>query len=459
MLDEFRDINAVVVGLGRSGIAATRLLHFLGSKVKATDSRILNTKSLNLPEDVVIETGGHSKEILDGAELVVISPGVPPWIEIIKEAENRGVEVISEIELAYRCTEEFEVPWIGITGTNGKSTTTTLVEMMMRRQGLKIIAGGNIGTPMTELVLEMLLTKTQRSSDFLVAELSSFQLEKIKRFHSHISTILNITPDHQDRYSDIREYLGAKMKIFQNQGKEDYLVLNSDQPVIKDLCRECTSEVFYFSRRGPVKGVYLEDNYIVLNRDGKPIPLINTSQMGLKGVHNIENAMVASLIAYLCGVSPENITAVLKEFRGLPHRMEFVAEIDGISFYNDSKGTNIDAVIKSVEGFRCPVILILGGRDKGADFSILGMFRRTIRKVICIGEAKDKIKAQLSGVLPTEDASDMDEAVQKAFTAASGGGVVLLSPGCASFDMFQNFEERGEAFKRAVKELESVTRK
>jgi UDP-N-acetylmuramoylalanine--D-glutamate ligase len=459
MLDEFKNIDVVVVGLGRSGIAATRLLHFLGSKVRATDSRILDAKVLNLPADVVVETEGHSKEILDGAEIVVISPGVPPWIEIIKEAEFRGVEIISEIELAYRCTEEFRIPWIGITGTNGKSTTTTLVDMMLKQQGLKTLAGGNIGTPMAELVLEMLVSNTYNETDFLVAELSSFQLERIRKFRPFVSAILNITPDHQDRYRDMKEYLDAKIRIFQNQKKGDYLILNYDQQVTRDLCKNCSAEVFYFSRREPVRGVYLKGSTIVLNIDSHPIPLIETSQLGMKGVHNIENAMAASLIAYLCGVRPESIKTALTGFRGLPHRMEFVANIEGVDFYNDSKGTNIDAVIKSVDSFRCPVVLILGGKDKGADFSVLGMFSGMVKKVICIGEAKEKVEAQLSGVLPTEEASDMDEAVQRAFSAAPEGGVVLLSPGCASFDMFQNFEERGDAFKRAVKELKSAARK
>ncbi|HEC97664.1 MAG TPA: UDP-N-acetylmuramoyl-L-alanine--D-glutamate ligase, partial [Nitrospirae bacterium] len=452
--------RVLVVGLGRSGLAAARLLHFLKAEVTVTDTgdkNVLSQTLKNLPGDVRVETGGHSPVLLEDTDMVVVSPGVSLKQPFFDLAMELGIEVIGEMELAFRLLRPYGISWVSITGTNGKSTTTTLIDLMLTREGFRVITGGNLGTAITEEVLRCLKDGTAGDVDYVVVEVSSFQLESIRSFAPSLASILNITPDHLDRYKDMEGYIKAKTEIFKNQTRDDCLILNLDDPLVRELGAHASPEVFYFSRQEnpltgmggvtpPIpRGAYMRDGWLCINADGKEDRIIRVQDVRIKGVHNIENALAASLNAFLCGVDMAAIRDVLSEFRGLEHRMEFVEEIKGVRFYNDSKGTNPGSVIKSLEGFQDGVILILGGRDKGSDFTPLREYMKgRVKGLVVIGEARDKILRQLDGVTDTLEAEDMTDAVRKAYSMAGAGDVVLLSPGCASFDMFEDFEHRGE---------------
>ncbi|NOZ26132.1 MAG: UDP-N-acetylmuramoyl-L-alanine--D-glutamate ligase [Nitrospirae bacterium] len=455
-----RSRNVVIVGLGRSGIAAARLLHFLGADVTVTDARerdALSDAVKELPADVGIETGGHPARLLDDADTVVVSPGVPLDQPFFDLAGKRGIEVIGELELAFRILSPYGIPWVAITGTNGKSTTTTLVHMILARGGQRVIAGGNIGTPITEEVLGVVRDGGAGDLDRVVVEVSSFQLESTRDFAPSVASILNISPDHLDRYDDIGDYIRAKTRIFRNQTPGDSLVLNLDDPVVRDLGGRARSELFYFSTEERPRGAYIRDGRLCIGIDGSEIGIVGVRDLRIRGAHNTENALAALLVSYLCGVDVAAIREVLSEFKGLEHRMEFVAEIEGVEFYNDSKGTNIGSVVKSLEGFRQGVILILGGRDKGSDFTTLRKYMTgRVKGLVVIGEARQKILGQLGGIAEACEAGDMKDAVTTAFSMAEAGDVVLLSPGCASFDMFESFEHRGAMFKESVMRLRNT---
>lgn len=464
--------RALVVGLGRSGLAAARLLHFLKAEVTVTDTRdkeVLSQTLKNLPGDIRVELGGHSPVLLEDTDMVVVSPGVSLNQPFFDLAGERGIEVIGEMELAFRVLRPYGIPWVAITGTNGKSTTTTMIDLMLTRGGFRVITGGNLGTAITEEGLRCLKDGTAGDVDYIVVEVSSFQLESIRDFAPSLASILNITPDHLDRYKDMEGYIKAKTGIFKNQTSDDCLILNLDDPLVGELGSHASSEVFYFSRqespltsRGGVtppipRGAYLRAGRLCINADGKEDRIIRVQDLRIKGIHNIDNALAASLNAFLCGVDLEAIRDVLSEFRGLEHRMEFVEEVEGVSFYNDSKGTNPGSVIKSLEGFQDGIILILGGRDKGSDFTPLREYMKgRVKGLVVIGEARDKILGQLHGVTATLEAEDMTDAVRKAYSMAGAGDVVLLSPGCASFDMFEDFEHRGKIFKKSVRRLKNL---
>ncbi len=450
------------MGLGRSGLAAARLLRYLDAEVTITerkDRRSLSPLLGSVPEGVRIEAGGHPATLLDRTDIVVVSPGVPVEQPLLRSARERGIEVIGEMELAYRVAEPYRVPWIAVTGTNGKSTTVTLTGLMLRRAGYNAVVAGNIGTPITEEVLNHSTAGTIGELDYVVVEVSSFQLESIQRFRPSQASILNISPDHLDRHGDMGSYVEAKAGIFRNQGPEDRLILNLDDPYSGDLGARAPSELFYFSRAERIRGAYLDGGWLCLDTDGSERRVVRADEVRIRGLHNLENALAASLNAYLCGVDPAVIRAVLMEFDGLEHRMELVDELQGVSFYNDSKGTNVGSVLRSIEGFGGGIILILGGMDKGGDFSLLrDPLRRRAKGLVVMGEAKEKILGELGTIAATETADDMTEAVGKAYSLAEAGDVVLLSPGCASFDMFEDFEHRGRAFKEAVEELRRTLR-
>ncbi len=455
-----KDRRVLVVGLGRSGLAAARLLHFLKAEVTVTDTRdreLLSQTLKTLPDGIRVETGGHSPVLLEDTDMVVVSPGVSLNQPFFDLAGERGIEVIGEMELAFRLLRPYGIPWVAITGTNGKSTTTTLVDLMLTRGGFRVITGGNLGTAITEEVLRCLNDGNAVDVDYVVVEVSSFQLESIRDFAPSLASILNITPDHLDRYKDMDAYIEAKAEIFKNQTRDDCLILNLDDPIVRELGSHAPSGVFYFSgQEKPLasRGACLRDGWLCINADGEEERIIRVEDVGVKGVHNMENALAASLNAFLCGVDTAAIRDVLSEFRGLEHRMEFVEEIEGVGFYNDSKGTNPGSVIKSLEGFQDGVILILGGRDKGGDFTPLREYiRGRVKGLVVIGEAGKKILGQLGDVTASLEAEDMIDAVTKAYSMAGAGDVVLLSPGCASFDMFEDFEQRGEIFKEAVRRL------
>jgi UDP-N-acetylmuramoylalanine--D-glutamate ligase len=451
--------RALVVGLARSGVAAANLLAAQGQSVTATDLRTeaeLDEFTRRLSPAVDIVAGGHPEHLFDEVKLIVVSPGVPLSIRPLLKAREAGVEVIGELELAWRVMKD--VPFYAVTGTNGKSTTVTLLDLMMKKSGKRSLLGGNIGTPLSEELAKRANGKLHiEDIDCVVAEVSSFQLESTVHFRPRGAAVINVTPDHMDRYDSMDDYRGAKGRIFLTQTERDFLVLNADDPECMELYASISKRkgavppVAFFSRRKEVDGVFLMGETIIYR--GKH--LVSVSDIGIEGVHNLENAMAASLMALLAGCGPEDVREVLKSFRGLEHRCEFVREINGVRFINDSKGTNVGAVIKSVEGFnKGPLVLIAGGRDKNGDFNKLTEAARgRLKKAVLIGEASRKIKDALDRVVECVYASDLEDAVRKGFETASSGDVVLLSPGCASFDMFRDFEHRGEEFKRLVREL------
>jgi UDP-N-acetylmuramoylalanine--D-glutamate ligase len=471
------------------------ILVLLGARVWITDIKpydsLKETIKL-LPPSVEIAAGGHPEELFNKADIIVVSPGVSLDIPPLMRARIKGVSVIGELELAYRVIQDtgYRIQdeknhascivhrasclpsFVAVTGTNGKSTVTTLVDLMLKRAGFKTLLGGNIGNALTEEILKW--GRGQGSGvkevlpdalpDFIVAEVSSFQLESIEEFRPKAAAILNITPDHMDRYHTAEEYIDAKVRIFENQGAGDFLILNADDPAVMKVESEKLKvksekpKIFYFSRQKEVEGAYLKDGLIYFNMPKLGIQPFNLqpSSFRIKGVHNLENAMAASLVALASGCPANAVRDVLMDFPGLEHRLEFVCEIDGVSFINDSKGTNIGAVIKSLESFE-NIILIMGGRDKAGDFTVLrDLIAKRVKTLVLIGEAKEKIAKAAEGAVDMVFAADINDAVEKSMSKARKGDVVLLSPGCASFDMFLNFEDRGRKFKEAVKQIKNL---
>lgn len=475
-LSELQDRKIAIVGLGKSGTALAKLLSSLGAKLIINDKKPteeIEKDLTSLSHSVYKMFGGaHPPDILEEAQLVVVSPGVPMSTPSIVSAIYKGIPVIGEIEMSWEILTLLkpDIKIIGITGSNGKSTTSTLTYEFLKKDGKKVVLAGNIGFPMAEVVYE--IYKGQIDIDYLVLELSSFQLEGIRNFKVHSAAILNITPDHMDRYSGMREYIEAKAKIFQNQGGDDFLVLNMDDKNTVSaiehlrnvyLKRGKLPHIFYFSRLQRVYGAFLERDFVRFYareelpekiRQEMESTLLPKDSFKIKGVHNIENIMAASLLAFSVECRGEAIKEVVTEFPGLPHRMELVREIEGVSYINDSKGTNVDAVAKSLESFAGNVILIAGGRDKDGDFTALReLVQKKVKALILIGEASQKIADSLGDLVPYYLEQDMKSAVLKAKEISHKGDIVLLSPGCASFDMFRNFEHRGEVFKEIVNSL------
>lgn len=474
MSNRFKDKNVVVVGLAKSGTGAANLLSSLGAKVSITDKKPRGSLEANIKKllpSIKVIIDRNQKEVFDKADLIVISPGVPLNIPALIKANTKGIPIIGELELAYQIvmskkqkTNSSPV-FIAVTGTNGKSTVTTLIDLMLKKSGFKTILGGNIGSALTEEIYKMVIGHGLWGiPDYIVAEVSSFQLESIKEFRPKIASILNITPDHLDRYEDMEGYINAKARIFENQRDEDFLILNADDPVVMNLYNSRIKiqgsqapKVFFFSREKEVEGLYLKRGkiYCNLSLPSLQFSLISIDEIKIKGIHNLENAMAASAVALISGCSPEAVRYVLKDFPGLEHRVEFVGEVNGVKFINDSKGTNVGAVVKSLENFE-NVILIMGGMDKKSDFSVLkDLVKRKVKLLILLGEAKEKIAKTLGDVIETFIVDDLKEAVEMSVSRASAGDVVLLSPGCASFDMFTDFEDRGRRFKEAVKEIQN----
>ncbi len=472
MTEIFKDMNILVVGLARSGVGAANLLSALGARVTVTDSKprgLLQDGIRRLAPSVRVITGGGARGVFDESGMIVISPGVPADIAPLSRARDKGIPVIGELELAWRVIRR---PFIAVTGTNGKSTVTTLVGMMLKESGFTTVTGGNIGNALTEEIVKTVGGRDRETEDFrlpavnsrftavdyIVAEVSSFQLESIDTFRPEIAAILNITPDHLDRYGGMEDYIDAKARIFENQAPEDRLVLNADDPEVRRLESARLKaggrgpRVFHFSRQAEVEGVYCRDGAVYCNLpDSPPSLLIGIDEIRIKGTHNLENAMAASLCALLAGCSHGTVRDVLKSFPGLEHRLEPVGEINGVKFINDSKGTNTGAVAGSLKGLE-NVILIMGGTDKGGDFSSLREpVRAKVKCLILMGEAREKIFRALGGETETHMASGLAEAVELSMSKASPGDVVLLSPGCASFDMFEDFADRGRKFREAVR--------
>jgi UDP-N-acetylmuramoylalanine--D-glutamate ligase len=441
----FHGKRVTVVGLARSGIAAARALHAQGAIVTVTDKKPLGQLTAQVKalgsDAIAVEAGGHPAQIFFETDYIVLSPGVPKSARIL-EARRHGIKVISELELAWMLSN---APYVGITGTNGKSTVTTLVGLMLAQAKKKVLVAGNIGIALSEDIAQL------SGKDWIVAELSSFQLEDIESFRPGIATILNLTQDHLDRYSSIEEYGEAKARIFMNQQKDDFLVLNFDDPVVKSYTKNTAATVIPFSRKLRFNpGACVHEGYLMFNNRR----IIAADEIRIGGAHNLENALAATALSILAGADDRSVAAVLRSFPGLEHRLELVRTKDGVSYINDSKGTNVGAVVKSVEGFSRPVILIAGGLDKGSDFRPLrDLFKHKVRLLILVGAAADKIANAVGTATETVFAQTLQEAVRFASGRAAQGDVVLLSPACASFDMFKDFEDRGKQFKETVMSL------
>lgn len=445
--------TVAVVGLARSGVAACRLLRRLGAVVLASDAKprsALVREALALEADGVrISAGGHPPDAFTGAELVVVSPGVPTDLPMLRALKDRGVPLIGELELAWRV---MEAQVIAITGTNGKTTTTALTGALLREQSRPVLVAGNIGTPLSAHALDF------PPDGIVVAEVSSFQLETIELFRPRVAAVLNLSPDHLDRHGSFEEYVRVKLRIFENQTEADCAVLNADDPPTARLAARSRASVVFFSRTGPLDhGVFCRDGWIVAKLNGHVEPICPVSEVFLRGAHNLENVLAATACALWTGIAPEPLRRAIGLFRAVEHRIEWVRDLGGVAYYNDSKGTNVASTIKALESFGEPVILIAGGRGKGQDFGPLGAAARgRVRRAILIGEDREKIRRALGEAIPSAFADSMDDAVRQARQWALPGEVVLLSPACASFDMFENFEHRGTVFKSAVLALREV---
>jgi len=443
-----------ILGLARSGISAAKALLSLGAEVFISDSK--SSKELegwlaqakDLP--IEVESGGNTEAVYRGRDLVVISPGVSYDIPLLKEARAHQVPVIGELELAYRLSR---APFIAVTGTNGKSTTTSLIHHMLVTGGKPAIFGGNIGLPIVGEVMKI------GSDGWVVTEVSSFQLESVESFRPRISVLLNITSDHLDRHKDFAEYAAMKARIFMNQKNGDMAVLNADDPAVMTLRPQLKTDCRLFSRRQDVSdGADYRDGQIFLRKAGEDIFVCRWNELPLKGFHNLENVLAAVTVCSICDVGTGDMVSAIKSYRTMEHRLEFAGSVQGVKFYDDSKGTNPGAVKAALESFSEPIILIAGGKDKEMDFRVLGKtIQKNAKALITIGEAAGKISqaAGNAGMERISFAVSLDDAVERAYRMALPGDVVLLSPACASFDMFRCAEERGELFQKAVKTLKT----
>ena len=392
--------------------------------------------------DISTEWGGHQTETFLKQDIIVVSPGVDLNIEPIQKAIKHGVRVVSEIELAYHF---IHVPIIAVTGTNGKTTTTLLVGEMLKEDGRKVGVGGNVGEPL------ILFADGKDRWEVLVVEISSFQLEAIKDFRPRISVLLNITEDHLDRYPRYDDYIEAKVRVFANQNSGDLAVLNRDDPIVMQLRERVKAKKVLFSLKEKLGEGAFSNGQTIFLRLGEKGEEYSLAKTPLKGIHNVENMMAALTAARIFGCSKKSIQTVLDRFKGLEHRLEFVREIKGVRFYNDSKGTNVGSVVKSLQSFSEPVTLIAGGKDKNGDLSPLeALIQKRVKHLILIGEAKERMNRELGGLTDTVMAKTMEKAVLLAHQKAKVGEVVLLSPACSSFDMFKDYKERGKVFKEAV---------
>jgi UDP-N-acetylmuramoylalanine--D-glutamate ligase len=443
--------RVVVVGMARSGVAAVELLLEQGARVTAVDqSAMANPRLAQL--DVSVQP--QEASAFEGADLVVLSPGVPADLEVLQSVRGRGIPVVGDLELASWFLKG-EV--IGITGSNGKTTTTAMTGHILQASGIPVQVGGNIGTPPASMV------RTSRAGQWNVLELSSFQLETISTFRAHIGAALNVTPDHLDRHYTFEKYAAAKARLFENQRPEDFAVLNADDPVTKGYAEQTASKSLFFSSTSKVRsganritalwilgGVTKKLDVIEL--DGQP--LMASEEVPLRGVHNLENTMAAAIMAKLAGATHEQIRTAVMSFPGVEHRLEFVRELNGVAWYNDSKATNVDATLKALAAFPGGLWVILGGKDKNSDYRPLAAaMKEKTRGVLLIGAAADKIENHLHGEISTVKCGTLEAAVLHAHASAHSGDTVLLAPACASFDQFENFEHRGREFKRLVNHL------
>jgi UDP-N-acetylmuramoylalanine--D-glutamate ligase len=446
----FSGKRILILGVARSGIACAGLLIKKGAIVTISDAskNLAPTRELALlrKKGVSVQLGGHPVSLLFNTDYIVISPGISSNLPLLQQARLKNIPVLSEIEVAYTY---LACPVIAITGTNGKTTTTSLTGEIFRQSGRKTLICGNIGLPVSAVA-----DQTDWQS-IVVAEISSFQLENIVNFRPYISVMLNITPDHLDRYSDFKAYTRAKKHIYRNQERSDFAVINYDDPASRKSAGRIKSKVIFFSRRKILStGVFVKNNAIYAKLYGRQQKVIKTDELGIPGPHNLENALAAIACGVLGGIELASIRKTLRIFRGVEHRLELVKTIKGVKYINDSKATNVDSVVKALESFQEKIILIAGGRDKGSSYQPLAkLVKQKVKALIVLGEASAKIKGELGCWIQTYEVKSLPEAVKLGQKLASPGDVVLLSPACASFDMFKNYEQRGQVFKEEVRKL------
>jgi UDP-N-acetylmuramoylalanine--D-glutamate ligase len=446
---ELKGKKVLVVGLGKSGLAAAMFLRRRGAQVTVSDLRSAQALSKEIPSlleaGILVEAGGHGLLTFRRQDLIVVSPGVPLSTPELVQVRNLGLPIIGELELAARFLQGNV---LAITGSNGKTTTTSLCGEIFSAGGFETLVAGNIGLPVIEVVDQ------SKPGAWSVLEVSSFQLETTQSFHPRIAVILNITPDHLDRHGTFENYRAMKEKIFANQTGEDYLILNGDDPVAEQAASRAHSQIFWFSRSKIVRcGAFVMNGMVVFraSEQAKPVPVIPVSDIPLKGGHNVENVLAAVCAACLANISAEAIAQAVASFRAVEHRLEFVASIQGVDYYNDSKATNVDATAKAIASFPGNIHLILGGKDKDSDYTQLNaLLRERVKAVYTIGSAAEKIEGQIAGVTKVIRAGNLEAAVDQAATQAEAGDVVLLAPACSSFDQFENYEQRGKAFKKTV---------
>jgi UDP-N-acetylmuramoylalanine--D-glutamate ligase len=447
---ELKNKRVLVVGLARTGVATALFCAARGAAVTATESRteaeIGESIARLRAAGVILELGGHQEKTFLRQDLIVPSPGVPADAPLLLTARGKGVTIWSEIELAYRFLQG---TLIGITGSNGKTTTTSLVEHILKATALPTILAGNIGTPLISCV-----DGTSKTT-VTVVELSSFQLELIDKFRPNISVLLNLTPDHLDRHRTMDSYAAAKARIFENQTEEDAAILNADDPAAVPYA-PARPRAYWFSRKQRLaQGAYLNGEEIVFRHDGKEEAVMPRRDVPLVGEHNLENVLAAVAATRLAGADAAAVAKGVRSFAGVEHRLEFVTEIGGVRYYNDSKATNVDATLKALDAFPGRILVILGGKDKGSDYTVLQKpLREKAVLALLIGAAAEKIDKQIAGSVAIERAGTLERAVETASHAARPGDVVLLAPACASFDQFQNYEQRGRVFKDLVRQLE-----
>jgi UDP-N-acetylmuramoylalanine--D-glutamate ligase len=454
------DLNnkrVLVVGLGKSGVASALFLKSRGARVTVSDSKpeteLRNEILLLLERGITVETGGHGERTFREQDLIVVSPSVPIDAPQLAQARNLGQpgsgetigEIIGEIELA---SQFLPGPIVAITGANGKTTTTSLAGEIVAAGGFSTLVGGNIGTPAISFV-DQAGPKT-----WIVLEVSSFQLETIVEFRPKIAAILNITPDHLDRHKTFANYVNAKARVFENQGAEDFTILNADDPTTASLANRTRAQLFWFSRKKSVdRGAFVRGEHIYFRDGQSEREIMPRAEVPLRGTHNLENVLAAISIGILAGCQPAAVRQGVRNFKAVEHRLEFVARIAEVDYYNDSKATNVDATIKALESFPANVHLILGGKDKGSDYTVLNeLLRQRVKRVYTVGAAAAKIESQIQGA-EIEHAETVENAVRRASESAAPGDVVLLAPACSSFDQFQSYEHRGRVFKETVLSL------
>ena len=448
---ELFEKKVLVVGLGKSGLSAVRWLSKRGARVTVSELKARSDLESTLVHEVLelgveLETGSHKEETFMRSDMIIMSPGVPLDAGPLKVAKETGIPIIGEMELA---SQLMDTPLVAVTGTNGKSTTTALLGSMLKGAGLSVFVGGNIGTPLMDYA-----TGDWRA-DYAVVEVSSFQLDTMETFCPMVSLVLNISPDHLDRYPDYEAYIQSKLKVFRNQGAGQYAILNDDDEV---LCRYNLSKGVSVLRYGREKR---ENRHAFVEGDMLKACLAGTKEISLRlkkfrlpGRHNLENLMGMVLVGIILQIEPQIIQRTIEEFQGLPHRLEHIGTIRGVDFYNDSKATNVDAASRSIASFDRPVVLIAGGRHKGAGYSpLVRAATGRVRKAIFLGEGRHLLANSFEGTIPFALANDMKEAVSQSFLSSKPGDVVLLAPACSSFDMFSDYAHRGNVFREEVERL------